>query len=468
MKKKASFMYSGGAAVVTALALDCVFVVAADLASFILRYDGKFPATNFGAYLKIAPLILVLRIASFYVFGLYTGQKYKSNFYTFISVLKSSTMSSVLIIFGVYFMDIAKYPRGIVILSWLMTVIFISSWRLVLKEFVSIYLGKDFFRSCVAVIGTSKEAAETAMRFMKNNIRDYVFAGFIDVGSERYEHIGPSEVLGPIEEMESIAATHRLNEVILAESDLGPKRISELAILLGKNKISFHTAPFAYDTFVSNALLAENAFCPAEPVACLSPPAWYWSIKRLFDIFFAAGLLVLTLPLFIIIAITIKISSPGPILYLQKRIGRNGEIFVMYKFRTMCVNSESPGRPKWAVKKDARVFPAGRIMRIFRLDELPQLVNVLKNDMSLIGPRPERPYFSSKLMKKIPFYSERLLIKPGISGWAQVNLGYTDSDEGAREKLAYDIFYVQNMSFSLDFLILLKTFRVILTGHGAQ
>ncbi len=153
---------------------------------------------------------------------------------------------------------------------------------------------------------------------------------------------------------------------------------------------------------------------------------------------------------------------------MQKRVGMNGIRFAMYKLRTMRSDAEKGGRPKWAKTQDVRVTSVGRILRRFRIDELPQFYNVLRNDMSIIGPRPERPYFTSKLMRKIPFFAERLRAKPGITGWAQVNFKYAATEEDTEEKLLYDLFYIQNVSFAIDLLIVLKTFRVVLTGQGAQ
>lgn len=140
----------------------------------------------------------------------------------------------------------------------------------------------------------------------------------------------------------------------------------------------------------------------------------------------------------------------------------------MYKFRTMYVGAEKTGRAIWAKRSDQRITPLGKLFRPYRIDELPQLINVLKNDMSLIGPRPERRSFVNKLIKRIPFYAERLQAKPGISGWAQVNFGYAASEEETEKKLLYDLFYIQNISFTLDLLIFLKTLKVVLTGSGGR
>jgi lipopolysaccharide/colanic/teichoic acid biosynthesis glycosyltransferase len=176
---------------------------------------------------------------------------------------------------------------------------------------------------------------------------------------------------------------------------------------------------------------------------------------------------VFTSPILLLAVILIKVTSPGPAFYLQKRTGLNGRPFIIYKIRTMHMGAERGKKPRWAKRNDIRITPVGKFLRRYRIDELPQLINVLKNDMSIVGPRPERPYFTFQLMKKVPFYAHRLQAKPGLTGWAQVNLRYTDTEKGAQEKLLYDLFYIHNASFALDSLILLKTFQVVLSGKGA-
>jgi exopolysaccharide biosynthesis polyprenyl glycosylphosphotransferase len=239
--------------------------------------------------------------------------------------------------------------------------------------------------------------------------------------------------------------------------------------LLSWENISLRVAPPAYEMVINNMVLYESGVPFLGPTFATRPiPPWYWGLKRILDIFFGAILLVITFPVAVVTAILIKATSPGPVFYLQKRTGLHGKPFIMYKFRTMQMGAERGNKPRWAALRDARVTVVGKYLRHFRIDELPQLVNVLRNEMSIIGPRPERPYFTSKLMWKIPFYAQRLQAKPGLTGWAQVSYQYTDTEKGAREKLLYDLFYIHNASLALDFLIFLKTFKVILTGHGAH
>jgi exopolysaccharide biosynthesis polyprenyl glycosylphosphotransferase len=208
-------------------------------------------------------------------------------------------------------------------------------------------------------------------------------------------------------------------------------------------------------------------------------PSWFTSVlnnepkhhraraKRLFDFTFAAVALVLAAPLLLGIAVVVRLSAPGPVLYRQVRSGEGGRLFVMLKFRTMVHDAET-GVAVWASENDPRVTSAGRILRKTRLDELPQFWNVLRGEMSIVGPRPERPEYHELLRTEIPYWTRRHLIKPGITGWAQIHLAYADDISGAASKLAYDLYYLKYRTLVLDFVILFRTVGVVLTGSGAR
>lgn len=191
-------------------------------------------------------------------------------------------------------------------------------------------------------------------------------------------------------------------------------------------------------------------------------------VKRGFDIAVSLLLLTIALPAIVVTAIAVKLESAGPALYRQERTGAGGRPFSMLKFRSMRSDAELDGRPRWAAVGDARITRVGRVIRRLRLDELPQLINVLRGDMSFVGPRPERPYFVQQLSEQIPYYDLRHNVKPGITGWAQVRIEYGASIEDARRKLEYDLYYVKNHSLFLDLMILVETVQVVLTGKGAR
>ncbi len=192
------------------------------------------------------------------------------------------------------------------------------------------------------------------------------------------------------------------------------------------------------------------------------------SVKRIFDIVCASILIILSLPVMAVAALFIIAEDSFPLLYRQERVGLNGRLFNVIKFRSMRRDAEKDGKPIWAQAKDNRVTRTGQIIRKLRVDELPQLFSVLKGDMSLVGPRPERPFFVDQLTKEIPFYAVRHSVKPGVTGWAQVRYHYGSTVEDSAEKLQYDLYYVKNHSLLLDIVILFETIGVVLTGKGAQ
>ncbi len=196
--------------------------------------------------------------------------------------------------------------------------------------------------------------------------------------------------------------------------------------------------------------------------------AWRTAVKRVFDIVSSTLLFLVAAPIMLVTAVLIKLESPGGIYYRQERVGQNGSTFEVIKFRSMRNDAEKDGRPVWAQANDARVTRVGAIIRKLRIDELPQIFNVLKGEMSLVGPRPERPFFVEQLTQEIPFYALRHSVKPGVTGWAQVSYPYGATVEDSQEKLQYDLYYVKNHTLFLDLVVLMETVGVVLTGKGAR
>ncbi len=210
----------------------------------------------------------------------------------------------------------------------------------------------------------------------------------------------------------------------------------------------------------------------ATDVACQdlgtrSPAIADDAMRRIRDVLAALTLLVLMMPLMLVVACLIRLDSSGPVLYRQDRVGLRGSVFTLFKFRSMRTDAEAGG-PRWAAKDDPRVTRLGTFMRLTRIDELPQVINILRGEMSLIGPRPERPHFTEQLARAIPLYNDRTAVLPGLTGWAQVNYPYGASVEDARKKLDYDLYYIRNRSARLDFHIIAATVRVVVLGIGAR
>jgi exopolysaccharide biosynthesis polyprenyl glycosylphosphotransferase len=191
-------------------------------------------------------------------------------------------------------------------------------------------------------------------------------------------------------------------------------------------------------------------------------------IKRIISIILSVLGIIITSPIMLITALLIKLDSKGPVFFKQARVGKNGRIFTLIKFRTMKQDAEKHSGPVWAQDDDPRITGLGRILRKFRIDELPQMFNVLKGEMNFVGPRPERPFFVEKLKKQINYYGQRLTVEPGITGWAAIKCGYGSSVEDAIEKLEYDLFYIKNFSIFFDFFVILLTLKVVIFGKGAK
>ena len=205
---------------------------------------------------------------------------------------------------------------------------------------------------------------------------------------------------------------------------------------------------------------------PSYSTSFISKHFYARKVKVIFDVVFAIVLLIIGLPLWFFIACVIKLDSKGPVFFKQVRLGKNNEKYTLIKFRTMIENAEIETGPVWTDKKDPRITFVGKWLRRFYLDEVPQLFNVLKGEMSIIGPRPERPYFAEQLVKKYPSYLDRLSVKPGLTGWAQINQSYDISIEDVGQKLKYDFYYIENLNFIFDLQIMIKTIFVVLLGKG--
>ncbi|MCH8568831.1 MAG: sugar transferase [Balneolales bacterium] len=273
-------------------------------------------------------------------------------------------------------------------------------------------------------------------------------------------------IIGSISSINEAIDTYQVEDVIVAmESD---ERLKLVDILdrIDKPNISIKIIPDFYQ-IISGLNQTNQIFgLPLIEVMPDPMPVWEKSVKRLMDIVLSLIILIVSLPVMLITALLIKLTSKGPAIFSQERVGLYANNFMMYKFRSMYQDAESKTGPTWAKENDKRITPLGYWLRKLRLDELPQLYNVLKGDMSLVGPRPERPFFVNQFKKDIPLYSRRLRVRPGITGWAQVKWKYDETFDDVIEKTKYDLFYVENISLKMDLKILINTIFTMLSGKG--
>jgi exopolysaccharide biosynthesis polyprenyl glycosylphosphotransferase len=310
----------------------------------------------------------------------------------------------------------------------------------------------------VLVIGTSSCADAVADAIAFEGHAPFTVVGAVD------DEPSDAARLGSVAELSRVIDEQRPDLIVLTDGDSSNTALDRLL-----------ATPSSSIKVVGHAHFFDHAFgrVPLEDLT----PTWFMSIfhlwqrpytrfaKRTFDIVCASLVLVLAAPLMLVIAAVLRLT-PGPVIYRQTRVGEGGKHFTMYKFRTMCADAEEPGRPAWAARNDPRVTRIGRFLRRTHLDELPQLWDVLKGDMSIVGPRPERPEFIPMLEEAVPFFTRRLLVKPGITGWAQLRRDYTSDTEGAADKLSYDLWYVRHRNLTVDLAICAKTFSTLFLRPG--
>jgi len=320
------------------------------------------------------------------------------------------------------------------------------------------------------VIGTGEIACEIVRAISESRSADYVILGFVDKDRSR---IGQRLAMGKriLTDFASLAQdVHALgvNQIVVALDEkrgitpmreLVNLRVNGVKIEDATSFLERTTGKIAMESMLLSWLVFSDGF---------KYGGWRTLAKRATDIVFSLALLILAAPLMALTSLLIYLDTPGPVLYRQRRMGRFGEEFDLLKFRSMVQDAEDATGPTWARENDKRTTRVGRIIRRLRIDELPQLFNVLRGKMSFVGPRPERRHFVQRLENEMPHYALRMTIRPGITGWAQVRYRYGATIEDAREKLKYDLYYVKNSNILLDFLIALKTIRVVLSGNGAR
>lgn len=320
----------------------------------------------------------------------------------------------------------------------------------------------------VMVIGTGAEAA-TIQASIKQPAPSFKIIGFYPVSSDEKVAVPMDRIFSGHASLAAVALENRVDQVVVALSERrgGALPLNELlkCKLAGVRVLdlsSYYEQVYGQvrlESLRASWLVFGDGFRQG---------AIRTAVKRVFDIVAALALLIISAPAMLIAAVCIAIESGFPIFYKQERVGQGGKIFKVIKFRSMRIDAEGDGKARWATSNDDRVTRVGKVIRKFRIDELPQLFNVLKSEMSLVGPRPERPVFVDQLSEALPFYQARHSVKPGVTGWAQVRYHYGASVEDSAQKLQYDLYYVKNHTLFLDVVVLFETVGVVLTGQGAQ
>lgn len=467
---------------------DVLAINAAFAATFWLRYKSNIfpetynPSLSFAEYLIPCIILTAAWIILFFLTGLYRDWYKESRLDEFFVVTRT-VLFGIFILFLLISADeiilFAKTGNRPILLtrtqfSMLFTygismLLFATVNRFAMHTLLVWLFSKGIWINNVVIIGASESGEKLAREITRYPQLGYKVIGFVDDdGRKKGTECANLPVFGTYSIIPEIIKKRYVKGIIISRVSASPNEILRILNYCLDRNVTIYMVPSLME-IISGQLKTHQIF--GVPLIVLLQdhmPTWQAQIKRILDIFASLIILIVGAPIWLIVGLLIRITSPGSIIFAQERIGQNGKPFTMIKFRSMYKDAEKMTGPKWATEDDPRITPLGNILRKARLDEIPQFINVLKGEMSLVGPRPERAYFIEKLKQEIPWYIQRIKMKPGITGWAQVKHKYDATIDDVKQKVMYDLYYFENMSLVLDLKILVRTILVVLTGKGAR
>ncbi len=445
--------------------LESIFIGGMVILGAYLRFLGHPAGFYQYEYLILKAILIVACVQlSLYYFDLYDLKAFRSNIELGIRLLQSLGVSSILLAFLYYLFPLLIIWRGIFLISLGFMGVVIVSWRIIYNHI----LKTRELDQRIMVVGSGLLASHIAKEIVEKVDTGFKLIGFITDHPERVgEKLVNPSIIGDQSQILDIATKERVDRIIVAleerrgkfpDAQLLECKMRGIAVEDGVEFYEHLTGRLQVESLRPSFLIFSNGFKKMKLTM--------WA-KRVAESSLSLIGLVLLSPVILVISVLIKIESRGPVFYKQERVGEMGKIYNLFKFRSMVENAEANG-PVWTEQDDKRITRIGRRIRKWRLDEIPQMLNVLKGDMSFVGPRPERPFFVEKLRKEIPFYDQRLSVKPGVTGWAQIKYPYGASNRDALEKLKYDLYYIKNLSLLYDLLIIFDTIKVVLFRKGAR
>lgn len=405
----------------------------------------------------------------FLINGLYKGEFVVSRMHEIETMIKITFTIVVLYVFidALRFVNFPINARGMA-RYWLIFMSIALVTRFAIRSFQKFLLRNGIGREKTIILGKNRRGQSAVDYLNHHEDQGYDIVGYIEASDDPDDNIDTGEIpiLGKENDLRKIIHDNEVSDIVLALEKPDHTRIISIMGLINGFPVTVKIVPDLYDIMSGLVRTQQIAGMPLMAIN-LEYINWYQrGLKRLLDILITAPLLLAFSPFGLIIAIVIKFESKGPVFYKQVRVGKDFKKFKTIKFRSMQHNAEEDTGPIWAKLDDPRITKVGKLLRRFRIDEFPQFINVLKGDMSVIGPRPERPYFVEQLSKEYPLYHRRLSVAPGISGWSQIKQSYDKDFGDIRQKLKYDFYYIENISFGLDLKIMISTIWVMLSGEG--
>jgi sugar transferase (PEP-CTERM system associated) len=435
------------------------------MASFIVRPSDTLSSE----YLLIGKVLLVTIVCQscIYYADLYEFNLISSGKEIVIKLFQAIGFSAILLSFIYFLFPDAVIGSGVFLASICILSVLIGSWRLTYATI----LKRGIFDEKIIIIGSNELAQNIVNEINHKGDSGYRIACVV---IEKYHEGTIKDAKSPIirklryKKLSELAIKLKVKKIVvgikerrgeLPTHELLKCKVSGIDVLEGNSFYEMLTGKLSVEQINPSWLIFSDGFKKSYTKRFF---------KRLADIILSTILCIIFSPFLLVVAVLIKIDSAGPVFFSQERIGQGRKPYYVHKFRSMVQDAEKLSGPVWAQDHDARVTRVGKIIRKLRIDEVPQIWNVLKGEMSFVGPRPERKYFVDQLEKEIPYYGERFSVKPGISGWAQVSYGYGATVEDAIEKLKYDLFYIKNLSIFMDIMIVLKTIKIVIFGRGAR
>ena len=437
------------------------------LAMYIrLGFSGsEYQLNDNNGWLKIA-LASLFCLLILYFYDLYDYTVMSNRRELMLRLVQALGIAWAILALVFYFVPFLLIGRGVSVISVPLVLVLLLGWRI----FIHLLTGHPDIGEKILIVGTGKTAMDTAEAIWQRRDAGYRIVGFAsENGAKPKERIGESEILGSANDMEAIIKAEKIDRVVIAVRERRGTFPTETLLkmsLAGNVSIEECTSFFEritgqvhVDMLRPSWLIFDGRQRDSRLKTVVRE-----SIHRLL----AFMGLVLSFPVAVLTAILIKLESRGSVFYRQERLGKNGKVFDVIKFRSMKTDAEADGTPVWATSNDVRTTRIGKFIRKARIDEIPQFWNILKGEMSFVGPRPERPHFVEQLAHEIPFYEHRHLVAPGLTGWAQIKYPYGASVEDARQKLQYDLYYIKNQSLALDLVIVFDTIKTVLFSRGGR